>query len=392
MQTFRGFPRVTGPAGIRNVVLVVSGDLCCNPWSKDIASHFPGCCALLHKHGVGNYAPDRLLFRRLITGITLNPNVSGLVFVSSGNEDHSPEEMLAAAREAGKPCHVVSARSVASSGAVIARGTAYAEDLVHRASAEQRVPCDIAELRIGLNCAGTDTVSGDIVHPVLGYAVDRLVEQRGTAILTETSDLIGLDDLLFNRCVDTDDRSRLVAMYESRRKILAASGEKIDDIELVAFNREGGLTSLRHKAEVAIRKSGDAPIVEVVDYGVVPVKRGLVFMDGPAMTDFVMTGLMSAGAHMMINTCGAGEGNKMPFTVGADTPSPILPAFKMTGSPAYYAEPSNRIDFNAATGLTIEETAERLLEAIAGAASGTPVKTEAGRDCFLNIPTKFHQA
>ena len=73
--------------------------------------------------------------------------------------------------------------------------------------------------------------------------------------------------------------------------------------------------------------------------------RPLIFMDGPAMTDFVMTGYTGAGVQMMINTCGAGEGNKMPFAVGADSPSPILPIIKMTGSTEHYRRKSNKIDF-----------------------------------------------
>ena len=101
-KTFRGYPRKNGPAGIRNVVLVISGDLCCNPWSREIAAPFDNCWALMHKHGVGNYAPDRILFMRLLSGITVHPNVAGFVLVSSGNEDHKPEELTAQAKKNGQ--------------------------------------------------------------------------------------------------------------------------------------------------------------------------------------------------------------------------------------------------------------------------------------------------
>ena len=109
-KTFQGYPRKNGPAGIRNIVLVISGDLCCNPWSREIAGPFDNCYALMHKHGVGNYAPDRILFKTLISGIAVHPNVSGIVFVYSGNEDHTPEELLAPARRAEIPVYVVSVK------------------------------------------------------------------------------------------------------------------------------------------------------------------------------------------------------------------------------------------------------------------------------------------
>ena len=89
MITFRGYPRNNGPPGIRNIVLVISGDISCNPWSKEIASNFENCYALLHKHGLGNYAPDRKLIMRLLSGITVHPNVAGFVLVLSGSEDYN---------------------------------------------------------------------------------------------------------------------------------------------------------------------------------------------------------------------------------------------------------------------------------------------------------------
>jgi len=396
MLTYKGYPRVRGPAGIRNTILVISGDLCCNPWSIEIASAFDHCCAILHKHGVGNYSPDRNLFKHIMSGITVNPNVYGFVFVSSGNEDHSPGEILYRAESAGKPFHIVSAAQENCGADVVRKGIAYVERLLADAANTDRVDVGIDDLRIGLNCAGTDTVSAKTVHPVCAALSDKIVALGGTIFISETPDLIGLGDIVFDRCGHVEDRERLIGFYNARRKLLTQTGEIIDDIEMVAFNTEGGLKTLRQKAEVSILKAGTTPIREVLDYGDTPSQNGLVFMDGPAMTDFVMTGYMASGVHIMINTCGAGEGNKMPFTVGADTPSAILPIIKMTGGTDHYKEPSNRIDFDATTvlsgGESIDMAAERLLAMILDTASGKPTMTEVPRDYMLNIPMRFHQA
>ncbi len=396
MNTFHGYLRKKGPAGIRNVVLVISGDLCCNPWSKEIAAPFENCWALLHKHGVGNYAPDRKLFKRLISGITVHPNVAGFVFVSSGNEDHTPDEILTEAEKAGKSYSVVSAKQIKGGAELIRKGKQYAGRLVKEASQTVRVAVGIDRLRIGLNCAGTDTVSAETVHVVCGKAADLITVQGGTVVVSETPDLIGLGDDLFDRCERKSDRVKLMTFLKNHEKRLSATGEKIDDIEMVAFNVDGGLETLRQKAYVSIKKAGTGAIREVVEYGQIPSKTGLVFMDGAAMTDFVLTGYMGAGIHIMINTCGAGEGNKMPFTVGADTPSPILPVLKMTGSTEHFRQKINRIDFNAATLLTGREDKEnaaiRLLRMIIAKASGKTTRTEIGQDFLLNIPVQYPQA
>ncbi len=396
MHTLRGltgYPRTNRPTGIRNAVLVISGDLCCNPWSQKIAAAHENLFAITHKHGVGNFAPDRALFKRLMGGIVSHPNTAGFVYVSSGNEDHAPEEILEAADKADVPFLIVSARDQASGKTLIEIGIAQAEKLLKQADSIERQPAKISDLVIGLNCAGTDTVSADSVHPVLGRAVDMLVAESATVILSETPDLIGLEDLLFDRCERPEDRERLIAMYEAQKARLSASGESIDDIEMVAFNTEGGLESLRHKAAVSVMKAGTQPIREVVEYGVKPSRKGLILMDGPAMTDFVMAGLMGAGAQLMINTCGAGAGNKMPFTVGADTPSPILPVLKMSGSEEYTADSGNCIDFCAApSGESLDSRAEELLRLIQETASGQKTQTEWGLDYMMHFQARHYQA
>ncbi|MCE5252158.1 UxaA family hydrolase [bacterium] len=396
MNTFRGYPRKNGPAGIRNVVLVISGDLCCNPWSKAIAAPFDNCYALMHKHGVGNYAPDRVLFRRLLSGITTHPNVAGFVFVSSGNEDHTPAEILEAARRTGKPFHVVSVKTLKGGAALVRQGRKHADRLVRESLRAERVETGIDQLRIGLNCAGTDTASAQSSNLVCGAVTDRLSGAGATVVLSETPDLIGLESELFDRCESEPDRKKLREFVRYREARLTATGEKADDIEMVAFNVEGGLATLRQKAHVSILKAGTGTFSEIIGYGQAPSKSGLVFMDGPAMTDFVLTGFMGAGVHIMLNTCGEGPGNTMPFTVGADMPSPILPVVKITGSATYFRQRANRIDFDSSALLTGAEdknhAADRLIRMIVDVASGKPTQTEKGQDYLLNIPMQFHQA
>jgi len=395
-MTFKGYARPSGPAGIRNIVLVIAGDLCCNPWAEEIAAPFENCFALLHKHGVGNYAPDRALFKRLIGGVTVNPNVAGFVFVSSGNEDHPPGEILARAREAGRKYSVVSIRELRSGATLVRKGKMLASRLVREALDARRVPAGFDQLRIGLNCAGTDTASATSSNLVTGLLSDRIVAADGTVVFSETPDYIGLGEKLFGRCETASGAEKLRRVYEERKRLLAATGEKIDDIEMVGFNTEGGLKTLGQKAAVSILKAGTAGIAEVVNYGVTSSKTGLVFMDGPAITDFVMTGLMSAGAHLMVSTVGAGEGNRMPFLVGADFPSPILPVIKVTGSTEAYNQKVNKIDFNAAVvrdgAKSAEQAADDLFGKLAAIVNGRAARTESRRDYYLNIPVRYHQA
>ena len=52
---------------------------------------------------------------------------------------------------------------------------------------------------LGLNCGGSDGYSGITANPALGAAVDLLVGCGGTAVLAETPEIYGAEQLLIAR-------------------------------------------------------------------------------------------------------------------------------------------------------------------------------------------------
>jgi altronate dehydratase large subunit len=177
---------------------------------------------------------------------------------------------------------------------------------------------------------------------------------------------------------------------------LAATGEEADDLEMVAFNVEGGLKTLREKAKVSILKAGSTAIQEVIAFGERPTRTGLIFMDGPAFTDFALTGLMSAGAHLTVSACGEGPANAMPFLVGSDAPNPMMPVLKVTASTEHFRRRANQIDFDTGAVLAGREApshaAARLVRRILAVASGDPTRTESIRDYLVPMPMSHPQA
>jgi altronate dehydratase large subunit len=393
---FNGYRRKGRPPGIRNLVLVISGDLSCNAWSREIAAPFTGCHAILHKHGVGNFAPDRLLFKRLLAGLTIHPNVAGFIFVSSGNEDHAPREILADARRLGVPFRVVALGAVRSADVLVQAGRRAAQRLLAQARAARRTPCDIAQLRLGLNCAGTDLAGAQSGHLVCGLAVDALTAAGATVLLSETPDLLGVESELRARCVRVADRAKLAALFASHRKRLCATAEDPAALEMVRFNRRGGLKTLRAKGRISLLKAGSAAVREVIAYGTRPARAGLVFMDGPALSDFVLAGMLGAGAQLTLNVCGAGPANALPFVVGADFAPPVMPVLKITAGAKYFRHASNRIDFNAAPVAAgadhAPKCARNLLARIVAVASGAATRSEDTKDYLLPIPVEYQQA
>jgi len=396
VNTFCGFPRANGPPGIRNHVLVISGELSCNPWTREIASPYDTCWAVTHKHGIGNFTPDREVFLRILRGIMLHPNVAGCVLVASGNENYNPELLVQDVIKLNRKAHLVSAKTEQHAPTLIERARLCARQLVEEAADAKRTACGIDQLRIGLNCAGTDRVSAKTSHVVCASAMDLIIESGSTVVASEIPELIGLGESLLDRCRSNTVRKALQRMIKKHQERLLATGEDISQNELCAANVGGGLRTLSEKSRVSVMKVGTSPVQDVMRYGEQPKSSGLVFMDGPAFTDFVVTGYMGAGVHMIVNCCGAGHVNNLPVAVGTDTSSPILPLCKITGSSAKFRQRSNKIDIDAGPLLhdktKVVNVTRHLIKTLLAIASGKQTKTELGQDIFLNMPVQFYQA
>ena len=398
VRFFNGYPRKTGPPGIRNTVLLVAGCLECNAWVTAAATELgeAGICAVTHKSGMGNIGADRDTFRSIMRGLATHPNVAGIVVIGSGNEDDAPALLVEAARAAGRRASLVRARSISSSGSLLRRARERARSFADEAAGAERIQVPLGELRIGLNCAGTDTSSARTSNAACGVAADRLVRGGATVVLSETSEMFGVSEEFLARCSTVTVRRRLEAAIRRQARRLQAAGAAPEQGALCRFNLEGGVTSTLRKADISVMKGGTSPVVEVCAYGSVPARRGLVVMDGPAMTDFVVCGHLGAGTHMMVNCCGVGPANRLPAMVGADAVPPFMPVVKVTGSSSCFRGAANRIDFDAGLLLEhpdrVEELGDALFEKLAAVASGERTRTELPGGYFVNFPLRHHQA
>ena len=84
-------------------------------------------------------------------------------------------------------------------------------------SVQNKVEFDIGELVLGLECGGSDPTSGIAGNPSVGAASDKLIELRGTSILSETTELIGAEHLVAARCVTKEMGDKLTAMVKRIR-------------------------------------------------------------------------------------------------------------------------------------------------------------------------------
>src|SRR5690606_14464279 len=97
------------------------------------------------------------------------------------------------------------------------RGEQLLAGLLEKARQAKREPIPISELILAGECGGSDFTSGIASNPAVGAASDLLIAAGGTALYSETTELIGAEHLVASRAVNEEVGRRLlevVARYE----------------------------------------------------------------------------------------------------------------------------------------------------------------------------------
>ncbi|HWO78528.1 MAG TPA: UxaA family hydrolase [Bacillus sp. (in: firmicutes)] len=369
-HTFWGYRRPDGKVGIRNHVLILPTITCATQAAHQITQLISGTVSFIHQHGCAQVGVDYDQTFRTYVGMGLNPNVYGVVVLGLGCETHQARSVAGEIAKSGKPVEVVSIQDHGGTLSAIAEGAKVAAKMVQDASAQTRELCHFSDLIIGTECGGSDACSGISANPAVGVVSDLIVSAGGTAILAETTELIGAEHLLANRAADDRVAKRVYEVIEAMEKRAILMGVDIRTGNPSPGNIEGGLSSLEEKSLGASTKSGTSPLTEIIDYAEVPSKKGLVWMDTPGHDIEQLTGMVAGGAQLVLFTSGR----------GTPTGSPIAPVIKISTNTLMFERMSENMDLNAGTIIdgkeTVVEVGKRIFSEIGNVCSGKLTKSE----------------
>jgi altronate dehydratase large subunit len=375
---FLGYERPDGSAGVRNHVVVIPAGRCSNDLAAVISDQVPKTTALLHNHGCLLLKPDNDSALRTLIGLGRNPNVAAVLVVGVGCESVSAVDIAAGISASGKPVDMVTVEKSGGFQAAVEKGVLSLRHMNELASQMVRTPCDIGKLTIGVKCGGSATLSGLAGNAAIGWALDKLIANNGSAIFTETTEIIGAEHVLVRRAASPEVGQRLLEFANRAETLIKNCGVDIRGTQPTPANIANGLTTIEEKSLGAIVKSGTTPLQSVLEYAERPQGKGLHFMDCSAWTSHLFVGLAAAGAQISVFSLGGGLAGRFRTVPGAVW-VPTIPTLKVVSDPELKTE-KEYIDVFAGTIVdgdeTKEQVGERLFEEFIKIASGKMSKLE----------------
>jgi len=377
---FLGYKRPDGKCGVRNHVMVLSSVSCANGVVNAIGRELPEVKAVTHPEGCGRGIADVEITGRTVAGLCKNPNVASVLIVGLGCEFMKAPQLAEQVQASGKRVESLVIQDEGGTKKTTAKGIEIARKMLAEAGSLQREPCGWDKLVLGLECGGSDALSGVTANPLVGVAADWLVAQGGTVILSETTEMIGTEEVLKKRAATPEVGEKLYGMIKNHTQFVKDALGPFASMVISPGNVEGGLTNITEKSLGCIIKGGTSPVIEVVDYGAEPSTSGLVLMDTPGSDIFSLTGMAAGGAQILLFT--TGRGSPVGF--------PIAPVVKIASNSELFNMMEDDMDMNAGRlleGMNINDAGDELVDLIKRVAEGEQPKAEINRQDCLSIHT-----
>ena len=394
--TFQGIVRHDGRVATRNYIGIFVTVNCSATVARKIADYFDeerleeypnvdGVVPFVHEMGCGMEMTGEPmdLLRRTLAGYIRHPNTAGALVCSLGCERNNMMEfMRQQSLETGKMLKTLSMQQIGGTQKAITEGKKLIREMLAEANKIERVPCSAEHIMIGMQCGGSDGFSGLSANPALGKAVDILVRHGGTAILSETSELYGVEHTLTARARTPEVGQKIVDRMNWWLEYNKGRDTQING-RVSPGNNAGGLANVLEKSLGGAKKGGSSGVMEVYKYAEPVTEHGLIFMDTPGYDPVSATGQIAGGANLICFTTGRGS-------CFGSYPAPTI---KLASNTPMYQRMVDDMDVNCGPVIdgtaTLDEIGEKIFGEILEIASGKKSKSEAlgvGEDEFVPWP------
>ena len=382
--TFQGIVRADGRVATRNYIGILSTVNCSATVVRKIADWFTaerladypnvdGVVSFAHSLGCGmemTGEPMQLL-RRTMAGYARHANLAGALIVGLGCERNQLKGLMGdESLQTSDQLKTFVMQETGGTRKTIEAGIEAVKAMLPSANDVRRETVCASHLCVGLQCGGSDGFSSITANPALGAAVDILARHGGSAILSETPEIYGVEHTLTRRAASVEIGEKLVERIRWWKDEYSVGRDVQINGKVSPGNQLGGLANIFEKSLGSSMKGGTGPMMEVYRYAEPVTTKGMVFMDTPGYDPVSATGQVAGGANLIAFTTGRGS------MFGAK-PAPSL---KLATNTKMFEFLEEDMDINCGVVLdgecSMEEMGQRIFELMLRCASGEPTKSE----------------
>lgn len=329
-----GWRRADGRIGLRNHVIAFSTVALTDRITAFAAAQVPGIVPITPAFQRGLRGDDAVLQQDMINAIIAHPNVGAALVVT--HDTTSVHKLRTACADLGKPIIVVAL--MAQVGMHVAQETmaAHLNHLLASAAELSKSEFKLSDLTVALECGGSDATSALCANPAIGRFVDLLIDAGGTAIVSETVEFLGGEDIVRAQSRTPQVADAILAHLSAEDAMMRSDGTNYRGVNPTQENIEAGLSTLTEKTMGALCKIGTSSFAGALGFGERPSGNGLYFMNTPFFSPTSLTGMVLGGAQISL------------FAMGVFNPSglPLAPTVKICGNPKTLSDWPDAIDLD----------------------------------------------
>lgn len=372
------YERKNGDVGVRNELWIVPTVGCVNGIAQRIKDAFlaevgeleiDNINVLTHNYGCSQLGEDHINTRIILQNTVKHPNAGGVLVLGLGCENNQVADFKKTLGEYdGERVKFLISQEVDDE---IEIGKNILIELYNQMKNDKREEVSISEINFGLECGGSDGLSGITANPMLGYFSDYIIALGGTTVLTEVPEMFGAETLLMERCKDEETFEKCVHMINDFKEYFIRNGQEIYENPSPG-NKKGGITTLEDKSLGCTQKSGTSKVIDVLKYGEILKEKGLNLLSAPGNDLVATTALAAAKCHLVLFTTGRGN----PY-------GGYVPTVKISTNTQLYEKKRKWIDFNAGRivteNMSFEEITKEFIDYIVSVINGEKTNNEKNR-------------
>ena len=363
--------------GTRNYIVVMGTTARTSGFARRLAdmcsenvedyANIDGVVAVTHTEGGESRTPNNIdMLLRTLAGFTIHPNIGAMLLVDYGMEAVTNEMLKAYMGREGYALDDVVHQFYRLQGSFdtdLAGGAEVINGWLESVNSVQRTEQSLENLKIALQCGGSDAFSGVSGNPLAAYVAKEVIRYGGCANLAETDELIGSEAYVLQNARDLPTARKFLDTIERFKERVAWHGHSAEGNPSGGNNFRGLYNIAIKSIGAAMKRHPDVCLDYVINYSELMEKPGYYFMDSPGNDLESIAGQVASGANMIFFVTGNGSITNFPF----------VPTIKIVTTTGRYEMLIKDMDVNAGAyldGTPMEELGESILDLTVNVASG----------------------